>query len=123
MSNEMSVAAIILQQLGGAGRLKAMIGATDFCSFKDGNTLAFKFKMCPKANYIKISLEASDTYAIEFVKIGRLSKKTWDIPMKVTGQFSGIYAEDLKRVISDFTGLALSIGRVFVGGVCIGGGE
>ena len=79
----MTPADITLRQLGGRGRLNAMIGAKDFFSDNDGRTLTFKFRLCKKANYVKITLNGLDGYDIEFVKIGRFNRKTF-APPKVT---------------------------------------
>lgn|SRR3990167_1305965 len=105
----MKPADIILQQIGGSARLKVMIGAKDFFSDNDGQTLSFKFAMCNKASVIKITLNGLDLYDVKFIKPGRLNKKTWDVsPSKVT-EFENVPVENLKQVISDFTGLFLSL--------------
>ena len=57
---QMLPANIIAQQLGGANRLKAMIGAKNFFHDNDGNTLRFTFKMCSKAKLVKITLNGLD---------------------------------------------------------------
>lgn len=108
----MAAADVILSQLGGAGRLKVMIGAREFYSENNGQTLYFKFAMCPKANVIKITLNGSDLYDVEFWKRGRLNTKTMTVPNAKAGEFSDVYAEDLKEIIENYTGLYLSMGRV-----------
>jgi len=106
----MTIADTTLTQLGGRNRLKAMIGAKDFFSDNDGATLSFKFKMCKKASFVKITLNGKDTYDIEFIKPGRLSRKTFEMsPNKTTGEFTGVYADQLKKVFENFTGLYLSL--------------
>lgn len=92
-----------LSQLGGSGRLGVMIGATNFSYDKDGG-LSFHFKMCRKANMIRINLNAWDTYDITFTKYNR---KTYEV--KEVKKFEGIYVEDLRRTIEEFTGLYLSL--------------
>lgn len=106
----MAPADIILSQLGGRGRLKVTIGAKDFYSKNDGNTLQFKFAMCKLANLVEITLNGSDLYDVKFIKVGRLNKKTWEVPTKVTGEFSDVSVENLMDVIEDFTGLYLTLG-------------
>ena len=105
----MAIADTTLQQLGGRGRLKAMIGARDFSSRDDGRTLHFKFPACPKANVCKITLNALDTYDVTFIKVGRLSRKTYEVPVQTTGEFSGVYCDQLREVFEGFTGLYLSL--------------
>lgn len=97
------VASTTLLQLGGSNRLSAMIGAHNFTSDKDG-TLGFHFKSCKKANIVRIELNASDLYNIRFYKY---NKKTLDCPEVHT--LNDIYAEDLKRLIEEYTGLYLSL--------------
>lgn len=98
------VAQIALQQIGGVGRLSAMIGASNFSFDSENGTLQFHFKSCKKANIIKIFLNGSDLYDLEFFKYNR---RTLDV--KKVKTFDDIYAEDLKPVIEKFTGLYLSL--------------
>jgi hypothetical protein len=100
---------IILQQLGGSNRLKIMIGAHDFFSSNNGNTLQFKFKMCKIANFIKVTLDPSDTYTVEFIKIGRRDPKTMIPPVKTVGLFKDVYNDMLKSVIENFTCLRIAL--------------
>ena len=113
---------IILQQLGGQNRLNVMIGAKDFYSEDEGRTLRFTFRMCKQANLIKVKLTHMDTYNVEFHKIGRMTKD-FRKPCVLVKTFEDIYADMLHEVIQDFTGLVLTIGKVFVGDRCIGGGS
>lgn len=98
----MNAAAITLSHLGGSCRLSAMIGAKNFASSDNGNSLSFRFKGSKKANYVKITLNGLDLYDVEFGKI-------WNLTYKVKGESSNIYADSLKSVIEDFTGLYLSL--------------
>jgi hypothetical protein len=104
MTTETKPAAIILQQLGGANRLRAMINARNFMTTRDGQTLIFTFSMLPKANTISITLNALDLYDIEFLKITKLGANR-----KTVAEFGNVYAEDMRGLIEDFTGLALSL--------------
>lgn len=111
MTNTQTISAAdeTLRQLGGANKLKIMIGAHDFYSENEGMTLYFRFKMCEKANVCKITINGSDLYNVEFIKRGRLNVKTLEVPSKRTGYYSDIHCEDLKKIIEDFTGLFLSL--------------
>ena len=55
------VATTILQQLGGAGRLRMMTGAYNFLDLKNG--LSFRIKN-QRANYVKITLTSMDLYDV-----------------------------------------------------------
>lgn len=104
----MTVANTILAQLGGAGRLSVMIGAHGFTA--DGPALIFKFKARAKRGIkaIKVTLDASDTYSVEFyMPRGSLRRGTYTVE---TRGLSGVYADSLRDVIEYETGLALSLG-------------
>ena len=87
----------IIQQLGGIGRLKAMIAAYNFVSLENG--LMFMFKGNRKMNKIIIELN-NDLYDITIGKV-----KGCDFIEKAS--LKGIYAEDMIRIIEQETGLYL----------------
>ena len=94
---DLTVAKTILQQLGGGGRLKAMIGASNFGG--DENSLMFKIPQIKGIMYIKITLNAMDLYDIEFMdRVGQ-----------VKDSIEGIYNDQLKGAIETKTGLYLSL--------------
>ncbi len=100
--NGQEVAQTILKQMGGTGKLSVMIGAKDFISYPNG--VAFKF-MDPgagKPNYVKIVLNARDTYDLEF---GRLRGMNY----KVVKSFDDIYNDSLRSLFERTTGLYLSL--------------
>jgi hypothetical protein len=100
-----AVADIIAQQLGGLGRLSAMIGAKNFAYAKEGRGMfSFQFPNRKRSapNCIKIVLEASDTYTVHFFRIGRAD-------FKELGTVADVYADNLKSLIEDRTGLFLSL--------------
>lgn len=72
-------------------------------------TLAFTCLAEPKnkANGVRITLDATDTYTVKFTKF---SMKSLDIT--VIDEISGVYAEDLRRVFTSATGLDCTLGRV-----------
>ena len=53
---------------GGMGRLIAMLGAKNFVQSEEESFVSFKWSMKAKnkSNYIKITLNASDYYDVEF---------------------------------------------------------
>ena len=99
----MKVANEIRNQLGG-NRLVAMVGAYNFVGETDGNYLRFRFKGSRKMNMITITLNALDTYDIEFQKYSP-SKLT----VSTVEEFKGAYADMLISIFEKTTGLYLSL--------------
>ena len=109
----MEVANEIRHQLAAFGNFAVMIGASNFLGENRGNgALSFKFKAkghkvagkCP--NWIRITLDADDTYSIEY---GRIHGFNFDILRTV----SGIYADQMHAEIETTTGLRLSLTHAF----------
>lgn len=91
----MNVGKEIYEQLGGR-RLSAMTGAKNF--LVDGSKLSFQLPI-GSARRISVELEPSDTYAVSFMTIkGRVTKR-----------FEGVYGDNLRSLISENTGLVLSL--------------
>ena len=100
MLNE-KVVNTILSQLGGQGKLQAMLGAFYFVA--DGCELTFKYKMKGKmGNCIQVSLSPDDTYTMKFWQI-RGSKAN------LLKELSGLMAEQLRSSFTMNTGLDLSL--------------
>jgi len=95
---------MILRQMGGSHRLGAMIGAHSFVYVDAGDALIFRWKARAKnkANSVKMTLEPSDTYRVEFWSIRGTT-------IKQVGDFDGIYADQLKPLFETQTGLYLSL--------------
>lgn len=96
----------IAKQLGGFNHLTMMIGAKDF--MYDNRDLSFKFMRsgADKLNYVKISLNESDLYDIEFWNLGRVNfNKVKTIEM--------VFADQLIPLFEENTGLTLSRPIVF----------
>lgn len=110
-SEDLTVANTILAQLGGGGRLTAMIGAEEF--FGDAKSLKFRFAAPAKngANLVRVQLDASDTYTVEFYKIGRAPT----FECNKINSISFVYDDQLVPVIESETGLRLSLGKVVLG--------
>ena len=100
MTRNQEIAQTIIQQLGGGGRLVAMIGAKNFVAIESG--LSFKFGACPQYNYLSITLNGMDLYDLRLVKV-----RAHSIVREKT--VSGIYAEDLRQTIESETKLCLSL--------------
>ena len=99
MSNRL-VADTIAEQLGGYGKLEAMINAKNFAY--DDNSLTFKFSGNKNINCIKINLEPNDTYTVTYYKIKRLD-------FAIVSETKRVYAGSLKTSIRNNIGLRLSL--------------
>lgn len=99
---KLEVANEILRQIGGSGRLSAMIGAHSFVGGE--NSLSFQFKARAKNSIkaVRITLNAMDLYDVEFIKI-RAGK------VSVFKTSEGIYNDNLKSAIENNLGLYLSL--------------
>jgi len=96
---------VILQQLGGQGRLRAMLGAS-FSQADGGRTLEMKFpnRLRSRPNFIRIRYEPGpDTYVVEFWRVDRSG------PGKKLRELDDVYADSLKEIIERETGLYLNL--------------
>jgi len=105
--SSMDVANTILAHMGGAGRLKAMIGAKDFVG--DTDSLAFKWSAKTKndAKMVKVTLLPSDTYDMKFYK--RAKKVAGYAGWKSTAEIIDLHAADLIPAFEQKTGLTLRL--------------
>ncbi|KKW12977.1 MAG: hypothetical protein UY48_C0006G0030 [Candidatus Gottesmanbacteria bacterium GW2011_GWB1_49_7] len=88
-----------IQQLGGMGRLSAMIGAHSFVTGPD--SLTFKWKVQSRANCVRIILDR-DLYNLSFLKIrGTTVREVSTVEM--------VDSIALKSVFERETGLFLSL--------------
>lgn len=96
------VADVIAQQMGGVGKLKVMLGAK---VMKSGDTLVIKWpnKERSKGNLCEIKLEGDDTYTMSFFNASGANKK-------LVKEYTGIYADQLKKTFESQTGWYLSMG-------------
>jgi len=101
MSNDSTqIAKIIIQQLGhSTGRMSVMLGAHSFLALESG--LQFKMKARAKdgIKVCTIELTPADTYTVKF--LGRTGI--------VKAEFEDVYADSLKTVFEQTTGLYLSL--------------
>jgi hypothetical protein len=101
--NEIKVGDIILKQLGGMGRLKAMIGARHFVALPKGVAFKWPARQRSKGNYVEITLRGDDTYDMQFQTVGRMGDS------KKREKYTGLYADMLIKTFSKQTGLALRL--------------
>jgi hypothetical protein len=92
-----------LRQLGG-NKFIAMTGAKNFVYSEKDNYISFKIpRAAQNINFIKITLNAMDTYDIEF---GHISGK---LEYKVIKQIDGIYNDQLQSIFTQETKLYTSL--------------
>jgi len=115
---QIQIANTIISQLGGYGKLKAMIGINGQCALNSG--LQFNFKGSRDMNKCTIELNDMDTYDVKFYKIPHLSSsanpaaldrylKKIDRCKTPISEFNSIYADMLIGVFEEETGLNLSL--------------
>ena len=122
-AEKLEIANTIIRQMGGSGKLRAMVGAKDILATDAG--VQFSFKGCKKTDKVVIELNAMDTYTVKFFKTARYSsplkivkgqivevKNTFEerltkslIPVEVV---EGAYDDMLKPIFEETTGLYLS---------------
>lgn len=98
-TEEVFIAKVILDQLGGQGKLVVMTGAFNFIALKNG--VAFKLKS-RKANFVKITLNSKDLYDIEFLKLIGIK------PKKIS-EYNDIYFDQLIPIFEKETGMFLNL--------------
>lgn len=100
--SDLTVANTIIEQMGGAGKLMAMIGAKYFVG--DETSVQFSFKGCRKANKCRVTLLPNDLYRMEILKV---NKRTYDLEYLYKEE--GLYWDMLKPEFEKETGLYLSL--------------
>lgn len=101
MSNtDPTIAQTILSQLGGMGRLIAMIGLKRPFHDDAGRTLVIRFMSGGKANHARITLdEGTDTYKVQAFKVRGMKCAT-------VAELDGVHAGELISAMESVTGLA-----------------
>lgn len=101
---ESNVADTIAKQLGGVGRIKMMLGGSVMATQNGGLGIKWPSKQRAKAgNYVEITLDVgSDTYNMEFFNVSAKGNKSLK-------KYTMIYADQMKSIFRDQTGLALSL--------------
>jgi len=97
------VAETLLQQLGGAGMLRAMLGTKAI--LVDGNSVTFDFRMVRKANRCKVTYQPGlDVYRVEFYLV-RANRAICNL----VESFDLVYADQLRGLFESTTGLRMSL--------------
>jgi hypothetical protein len=108
MTDNKQIAKTILEQLGG-NRFSVMTGAHSFTA--DGNSLIFKLPRTGNAKRIagvKITLDANDTYTMEFFAF-KGSLKAGNYRCENVAKHTGIYCDMLADIFTEETGLNTSL--------------
>ena len=84
----MEIAKIILQQMGGTGRLSSFVGAKDFIAIDKGVQFRFTAKSGNKSNRVQVKLNGNDLYDVKFLW-------TRGTNMKVISEHSDVFCENL----------------------------
>src|SRR5580698_10794847 len=95
---------VILSQLGGR-RFIAMTGAKHLFSDNGGQALVFQLPARfakDGINAVKITLDPTDTYSVEFKKIGTARN---GYKCTVVKAFEGVYNDQLRPIFESTTGL------------------
>lgn len=100
---ESNVGKTILQQMGGAGRIAAMLGAKNIVVSDNGVSFRWPNKEKSKGNAVRITLRPDDTYDMEFLNVSGSSAKT-------VKKYEGIYNDQLVSIFEKQTGWFLSLG-------------
>jgi len=103
--NDTTVGQTVLAQLGGS-QFAFMVGAKRFVASSDSLTFSF-MRNGSGANRCTITLDASDTYTLRFWKLR-------GVELKTVKQFEGIYADSLRTLFSETTGLAVTVPQIHV---------
>ena len=109
MTNQ-EIAQTIIQQMGGFGRLQAMVGAKDFVALTPseseahGPGILFNFKGSRKANKCRVTLSWNDTYRFELYKYNRRTLKCPKV-----FEIDDIYCDMIIQIFEEETGLYLSL--------------
>jgi hypothetical protein len=96
---DIQIAKTILMQMGGSNRLQMFTGAYNFVAVPYGVSFRIKNR---KVNYVKIVLNAMDTYDVEFGLIRGAN-------YKVVKELNGIYNDQLVEVFTRYTGMVLRL--------------
>ena len=115
---KIEIANTIIRQMGGGGKLRAMVGAKEIYATDAG--VQFSFKLCKKMNKCVVDLNEMDVYNVKFYKIPHLNPncnsaaldRYFDRLKKAKTpivEFENIYEDQLIGVFESETGLDLSL--------------
>lgn len=91
-----SIGRTIADQMGGAGKMRAMLGAT-LVAIPNGLAIKWPNKQRTKGNLVEITLEPSDTYKMVFYNAGKGGKK-------LVKEYEDVYFDQLVDIFEKQTG-------------------
>lgn len=96
----------IISQLGNAGQMQIMVGASFSLEENNPTGVLMNFKGNRSMNYCRITLdEGTDTYKVEFLRLRKYE-------FTLVKSYEDIYADQLTSLFETETGLYLSLGRI-----------
>lgn len=105
LSESNQVAKTILKQLGGAGKIYAMLGKkTQLVSYPNALSMKFANRKTSKGNYVKVTLRPDDTYDMEFSSVTKGGLKVKKVKI-----YSGVMFDQLIPLFEKQTGLRIRL--------------
>lgn len=115
---QIEIANTIINQMGGGGKLRAMIGAKEIFARDAG--VQFGFKLCKKMNKCIVELTDLDLYHVKFYKIPHFNPncspaaldkyfKNLDTANIPVSEFENVHADQLINIFESETRLELSL--------------
>jgi hypothetical protein len=92
----------ILDQMGGYGRLRAMLGIQQLMDIPRGVGFKWPNRQRSRGNYVEITLRGDDTYDMEFFNVSARGKKS-------VKKFRGLYFDQLVEIFEKHTGWYLRL--------------
>lgn len=103
MTKNQEIAQTILAQLGGRV-FTAMTGARDMLAIENGLQIKLPANFAKEGiNCVRVLLEPSDTYAVEF---GKVANRKGTFSYSVKSSHDGVYVEQLTGLFEQVTGLS-----------------
>lgn len=92
----------ILDQMGGYGRLRMMLGIKQITDLPRGVGFEWPNRQRSRGNYVEITLKPSDTYEMEFFNLSVRGKKS-------VKKYRDVYADQLVDIFEKQTGWYLRL--------------
>lgn len=92
----------ILQQMGGGGKIAAMLGVKKFILLPNGVKFQWPNKQRTRGNLVEILLDPDDTYTMNFYNASGSGAK-------LVKEYKMVYADQLKKIFETQTGWFLSL--------------
>ena len=108
---EPEFAVVIVEQLGGMRQLKAFVNAQQFVYSKEELWLKFRFSGSRRCNLVKIFLDPSDTYSLEFWSIPSIEQMLKGRDAIMLERDVLVYCDQLMDRFEQATGLYLTLSR------------